>query len=468
MTSPETESVNYAFGNTWSMNAWGSVLGVPYQVIEGGVVDLSCDWKSVLEQIMRFLDEKDPERRFRFGGEDAKVFERLREEFRECFVLSTVGDVLPEALEWVRILKRAVEELKRVADVQGVTYPREFKSFVEDPLEHLKKKIFNYMYDVFRKKISVEEFERKASAAVKTSLRTNMRSCYQYWAFVTLLKLFVRDYGGKIVYPDHGYIPVERSGKQKLGAIPPNCIVYVPGKGYLSFFIEAPRPVTWEDTKELATVWKFYTALRPDMLVYGGKVMDIVRRGQDPPIERPQVIIEFKELSDWYERTRDLRGPFAKKMTAEEWRSRWIQGLWDGLADILGVPRTEVPKVVEEKKTWRVREYELVKIYKSFYKPDKMYLVTRAPTPPHIKKHLEEHGIVVIDDVGFDEKKLKQLAEQLLQHAKTHGKTQILEVPQEIVDLLHQLAKQLGTSEMEALKIALEQALKSLSRTSNR
>ena len=59
---------------------------------------------------------------------------------------------------------------------------------------------------------------------------------------------------------------------------------------------------------DLSRIWKFYTALRPDMMVYGGEVMDIVEIDSDPPVRRPDLIIEVKELYDWYKRVREVRG----------------------------------------------------------------------------------------------------------------------------------------------------------------
>ena len=374
-------------------------------------------WHELYERIENFLDKHDKERRLVFKEPYRKIFEELQEEFKETFVLDIVGSIIDEAYAWLREFKKAVRQVLDKYSLQGLTFSREFKSFIEDPKTHLKKKIVLYMHDLFRGRIELEEFRRKASAAVTTSLRTNMRTLYQSWVFLTILRLFNEKFNCEIVYPEHGYLYLERTGKQKTGSIPPNWILYIWGKGYLSFFIEAPRPLSWEDTGDLRKIWSLYTAFRPDMLVYQGMIMNIVQLGKEPPILRPNIIIECKELADWFNRSRDLRGPIAKPLSIMEWRSLWLEGLWDGLADILGVERKKVPEIAKERKSIRVKEYRLLVLYKKFYEPNLMFLISRCKVPPNIKKYLEDNDIVVYDNIEFDCRKLSDIVEILASKA---------------------------------------------------
>ncbi len=402
-------------------------------------------WLRKHREIMEFLDKHDPKRQFRFRGDLAQKFSRLREELRDSFIEYILGSEVEVAKKWIKKLTSEIEELISNYNLQGVLFSKELRSFLEDPYAHLRKKIFNYMYDLFREKIDHEEFERVAGAALRTSLRTNMRSIYQTWVLASILNILY-EYGSYIVYPEHGYLSFERSGKQKLGWIPPNVVVYVKGRGFLSFFIEAPRPIGWEDSQDLKRAWSFYTALRPDILVYGGKVLNIVKLGHDPPIERPHVIVECKELEEWHVRIRDMRGPFAKPLTAEEWRSKWIQGLWDGLADILGVKRAEAVETVKEKKTLRLREYQVVTLYSRFYKPDIMILIARAKTPKEIKEKLLRENILTIDGVGFGKSRLKRVVKILLDKAKPEAGKIALEIPWETYAKIQALQRKLMSS----------------------
>ncbi len=417
-------------------------------------------WINIYEELLN-ITSVDGAGRLKVKAGYRETFNKLENELREQFIYNILDkDLIELGYKWVELFKDAIEELKQVADLYAVMLSRELKSFTEDILSHLKKKIFIYTNDLLRRRIELEEYERKAGAAIRTSFRTNLRSIYQNWVFIKIVKKIVED-NGTIVYPENKYLPLERWGKQKTGVIPPNTITYTPGKGYLSFFLEAPRPIGWEDTSDLRRAWKLYTALRPDMLVYGGRILNIIQLGVDPPIKRPNVIIECKELEDWYLRVRDIKGPLAQPLTAEEWRNKWIEGLWTGLADVLGVDREKVTETVKERKGIRLREYHIVTLYKSLYKPDKMILVSRARIPREIKRELEhDHGIIVYDDVGFSEEKINDIASILVEHAKPDSEI-ILKLQGELRELfekayLKAMSRGFKGSVQEFLKQVLE------------
>ncbi len=375
------------------------------------------EWKLVYKKLITILDQYDPQRSFKLKGDIAKIFNTLETKLKDLFIDYALGQIKLEiAYKWIEEFNKAMNEIIKLLKIPGVLLSKELRSFIEDPRNHLRKKIFIYTHDLLRGRIDVDEYERRAGPAVRTSFRTNLRTLYQDWVLITVIKHLVKR-GAFIAYPEHKYISLERLGKQKTGTIPPNLVLYLEGKGYLSFFIEAPRPIGWEDTSDLQKAWKLYTALRPDVLIYTGKVLNIVRIGQDPPIQRPNIILECKELEDWYIRVRDLKGSFTKPLTAEEWRSKWIQGLWTGLADVLGVSRTEVQETIETRKAIRLKEYQIITLYKSFYNPDTMILVSRSKIPKSIRKDIEYHGITIIDDVGFNEEKIRELADLLEQYA---------------------------------------------------
>ena len=376
------------------------------------------------------------------------------EDLKDCFISVIIGEYVDVASEWVQLTQKAVDELVHALGLTGFTYPREFRSFVEDPWTHLRKKIFNYVYDLVRGKIGFEEFVRKAGAALRTSLRTNMRTAYQIWGLTAIMKILAEE-GYQLVYPEHGFISFDRSGKQKLGIIPPNAVLGNMEEGFISLFHEAPRPLGWEDTRDLQRVWSLYTALRPDAMVYSGMVLNIVDLSGSPPIKRPTIILEFKELEDWYNRVRDLKGYFRKPLTAEEWRSMWLEGLFEGLADIMGVKRNEVRERVEESRSLRVREYQLVRLYKNVYKPDKMILITRARAPSEIKEELEQEGIVVYDNVGFDARKLEPVASEIKRRASFSGAKYVpVRLSAETIRLVLSAARRLGAKNIdEALRL---------------
>jgi len=419
---------------------------------------------SVVEEIKRRLEEIRPY--IEIASDGVPLFKsraiELLEPLKDLVIDYSVGETLSEALKWLENLKREVEELREKFRIRDFTYPREFRSFIADPRAHLRKKLFNYVHDLVRERISVEDFVAKASAAVKTSLRTNMRTTYQLWCLCALINM-LGDRGFDIVYPEQRYINFDRCGKQKLGVIPPNIIMLRVDKGYVSFFHEAPRPLTWEDTSDLRKVWKFYTALRPDLMVYGGRVMNIVDLSSDPPIKRPDMIIEVKELPDWFMRVRDLRGYLRKPITAEEWRSKWLEGLRAGLADVLGIPRAEFAKRVSEGVSLRVREYKIVQLYKSTYRPHKFMLLSRCPMPSDVVEELGRVGINVVHGIGFDRKNLERVADELVSISRLEACEKIpVPLSTETIEALRRFMELSGVSSIdEAIRRAIEIALRS-------
>lgn len=369
------------------------------------------------------------------------------EELKNKLIKHIAGELLDEAIKWIEVVKTEINELVEKLRLRGFTLPKEFSSFIMDPHAHLKKKLFNYTYDLIRGRIEVNEFLRKAAAAIRTSLRTNMRSAYQIWCIAASMNLLVDEYGYDLEFPEHRFLNFDRSGKQKLGIIPPNVVLINYFQGYISVFHEAPRPLGWEDTSDLQKVWSLYTALRPDLLVYGGKVLNIVDLSRSPPIMRPDILVEFKELPDWYQRTRDLRGYFRKPLTAEEWRSKWLEGLFEGLADIMGVKRSEIKQRVESSTTLRVREYKLVQLYASTYRPKKSILVSKSAIPADVKEELSRFGIIVLDDVGFNKRKLHALAEDFHRVAK-FGQTDCvsISIPTKTLRKLSEVCRSMSVS----------------------
>ena len=402
-------------------------------------------WREICREIRREIAGR---RRIdrRLSGEISEKLDRLK----KLFILEVVGGELDRARSWSSELKKTLELVKGDLKLDEIVFPRELGSFLGDPEAHLRKKLFIYAMDLARRRMSIKAFEERGRRAVQTSLQTNLRNIYQSWVFLTILRQVSAN--GSLIYPEHGYLSLERSGRQRLSSIPPNAVVDA-GGGLLSFFLEAPRPIAWEDTEDLRRVWRLYKAMRPDILVYGGKVLDIFAEELDPPIKRPDAIIECKELEDWYRRVRELRAD-DKPISAEEWRWMWLRGLWTGLGRELGA-RVK-PKEVEAGSSRRIRlkEQELVKIYARLYKPKEMILVSRCRTPADVRRDLEAEGIEVFDDVRFDPEKLKEVSKRLLEYATPSE--DIIVLRGELARMIKKMSRALRRSPEELIREAVE------------
>ena len=323
------------------------------------------------------------------------------EELRLKSVELVAGEQLLVVERLVEGFSQLVDNVLEKAGLRGILFPKEFNSFIRNPRRHLAKKLYQYSIDLARGSLDPAGFASKARSAIQTSLATNYRSLYQHWVFLQMISIYA-DKGGRLVYPDHGYLHLDRQGRQRGGSIPANAVIRLPGAREASFYLEAPRPIGWGDSKDLEKAWSLYTSLRPDMVVYRGRVVDMVEwKGGKPGVRRPSAIIEFKEMPDWYVRTRYLKGPLVDRFTAEEWYSRWFEGLKLGLADILGY---RTPDYKPQRRSGvRVREADLVKLYASFYKPEAVILVSMHKIPSQLKSLLEESGVITFDGIGMDD-----------------------------------------------------------------
>ena len=339
----------------------------------------------------------------KFGKEVPQSIEEIKYEFVDYFM----KDKLLEAKVWINEFYRVLEEVKERLKIYGVVYSKEMKSFLEDPRRHLVKKLFIYFHDLIRGIITPEEFIRKGKQAITSSFNSNMRSIYQSWGLLSIL-ISLSEKGYTLIYPEHRYIDLDRNGKQKVGIIPPNVVVGNVFNSF-SFFLEAPRPISWEDGGDLERVWKFYSLVRPDMLIYRGVEVNIVDMNGDIPIKRPDYIVEFKELEGWWKRSRYLKE--YKPLSGNEWRARWLKGLYEGLAEVLGVKSEETPKF-EEAVNKRIKEYKVIELYKAIYKPKLGIVISRVSVDPAIKEDLGE-GIVMVDDVGFSKEKVEEVVKAI-------------------------------------------------------
>lgn len=107
-----------------------------------------------------------------------------------------------------------------------------------------------------------------------------------------------------------------------------------------------------------------------------------------------------------------------KPLTAEEWRNLWIQGLWDGLAEVLGVTRREAIEEVKKRRGIRLNEVKIVELYRSIYNPEEMILVSKFGVPDEIRRQLEGHDNTVVDSVGFNINALNEVAHRIMKYAR--------------------------------------------------
>jgi hypothetical protein len=115
-----------------------------------------------------------------------------------------------------------------------------------------------------------------------------------------------------------------------------------------------------------------------------------------------------------------LKGPLAPSFSFDEWLKRWLSGLWTGLADVLGISGEVIREVAEaNRRGVRVIEVQLVLSYKSVYKSDKFYLVSKPALPSSTKRFLENEGVITVDSMQLGcEECIEEVVEAVLDYAK--------------------------------------------------
>ena len=300
-----------------------------------------------------------------------KDFERLKTDlersFLECEFSREIHQVREEISQYRRICRR-VEE---VYGIEGIFHSKMFARFLKDYLKHIGSKL--PVLDLARKRVTLESFEKTGLQGVKRSIQTNLRTLYQNFALLSILVNF-SPREPEIIFPHHDYIDLRRRarGEKKLK---PNFIIDANGKKY-SFFVEG--------------LLGFSGGPRPDIMVYTRYIEDIRRPNEVGRIVPPDIIVECKEVQEWYKRERSSR--------IDSWWAEFYQ---------------RAGGTVRKNKV-SVNELQIIKVYKEIYQPKEMFLVSKVDVPLQIKESLEEDGIKVIKNTSFIENRLNEINECLI------------------------------------------------------
>lgn len=303
-----------------------------------------------------------------------KLILRLAESFiEECF-----SDELKLLMADVSRYNGLCDDVKSLLRVDYIFHTKNFSSLLKDPLEHLHNVLYAKLKSLLVKKPSIDDFKKIANLTVKKCVDTNLRILFQN--FVALSILYVlHSFNPRIVYPENGWLHLTRSRMQKDGRLPPNFVVMLDGNVFLSFFLEAPRPIKWSVRLSDASNLPLHAAPRPDLMIYFGWVDDILSDGSEI-IKSPDILIECKEMDGWWKSKR---------------RSEGIRHLTNG-----GIENVSAIKVIET--------------YANLYNPGKIFLISKVKVPRGVKYMLSLRNVETIDDVGLNPFNIRRLADFLV------------------------------------------------------
>ena len=304
---------------------------------------------------------------------DAVSYKKLAKVFISEVLSAEVSDLL----EHVEKYNALCEDIRTLMHVPYIFHTKKFGLLLRDPIEHIERVLASKVSSLFSKNVSRERFYTISNLTVKKCIDTNMRIMFQN--FVALSILYnLHSYSPEIVDPDNGWLHLSRTGFQHNGAIPPNYVVRV-NDIFLSFFLEAPRPIHWSKRIKHGSKLPLHAAPRPDIMVYRGWIKDILN-GSSSLIIPPDFLIECKEISGWWSSVRPSKG---------------IKHLTDG--EIENVTATKV-----------------LETYTDLYHPKKIILVSKVKVPRGVKYKLSLRGVDMIDETDFNSFNIKPLSDLLL------------------------------------------------------
>ncbi len=278
----------------------------------------------------------------------------------------------------VRKYKKLCEDVKLFFDISYIFHSKAFNSFIENPFEHIKEVLAAKIFNAINRRVKARRFNQLAKLTVRKCIDTNSRILFQN--FIALSILYnLHDCNLKVVYPENSWIHLDRKGHQHGGTIPPNYVIEVNGK-YLSFFLEAPRPIEWSLPVKYGDPLPFHALPRPDIMVYDGWIENIVEQSNPHYlIKPPKFIIECKEVDGWWKSTRKTKSA-----------SRVIRRRGD------------------------IDAVEVIEIYHKLYRPEKVFVVSKVKVPRGVKYKLSLRGADTIDNTNLNPLAVRKLAELLI------------------------------------------------------
>jgi len=324
-------------------------------------------WESIYERLcsMRVFDE------------------RLYRELAESYIEENLKDIVNEIDKHVRLYNDFCDDVKIILNSPHIIHTKQLSHFLEDPMNHVINVFMKKAFSLISMGINADKFSSLINLTIKKCVDVNLKMIFQNFVALSI-PYNLHSYNPKIVYPKNGWILLSRKGIQSEDSLPPNYVLEIDGRRF-SFFIEAPRPIYWSKKVRKSSKIPLHAAPRPDIMIYRGFIKNILKSKDhrvraDSIIKRPYIVIECKEVDGWWKSSRTSKG---------------IRNLTNGELE-------------------NTKALDVVEVYKSLYKPRKVFVVSMVKAPRGVKYKLSLKGIEIIDDTGFNPFMLSTLSHALL------------------------------------------------------
>ena len=250
-------------------------------------------------------------------------FYELFDAVRDAYIAEKFSGILGEADILSKSYVKVEQEFIKGLGIENIYMPNELKRFLHEPLDQLRREIFDPLFDLICGKADREKFISDTSLILNQAFRQLCKDGYKKWVTLSLLKQF----GPEQLY----CVPLKRLGskqvikhsvmaKESLPApvktndlyfevghrqslVVPDAIIY---SGRLNKYVSFRTNFTsalWKNSNNYSPRREWYTiqslvekygaiTIRPDLLIYiGDRLEDVSLVADNESICRPDLII---------------------------------------------------------------------------------------------------------------------------------------------------------------------------------
>jgi hypothetical protein len=154
-------------------------------------------WKSECESLMRYIKDNDE---ININKREISIPISLRDEFYRRFdhirkaMVEELYSTLPVDVEILSTKYKQVEkEIIELLKLESISMPVDLSSFLHSPKEGMVRVLYSRLFDLLQGKTTLEVFEKSARSDFQSGAADLYRLGYEYWAALTLIKLFEPD-----------------------------------------------------------------------------------------------------------------------------------------------------------------------------------------------------------------------------------------------------------------------------------
>ncbi len=150
-------------------------------------------WLSILADLESFINNnqqiKINQHIIKIPGDYRKEFYHIFDLVRSAFVEEECADLLERAKSLCHCYLQAEKEILENPTISEVTIPLNLRWFVNDPVDGLRRAIYDTLFNFLKDRINIEQFKNQGLSSINSLGNQLKAQCYQYWSMLTLTNL---------------------------------------------------------------------------------------------------------------------------------------------------------------------------------------------------------------------------------------------------------------------------------------